>query len=340
MAKNRTSSILKNKNILVTGGTGSIGQSIVKKALEEKVNTVKVFSNDENGLYEMEQTFTDKKIEYVIGDIRNFETVNSIVKGIDIIFHAAALKHVDRCEINPYETVSTNVIGTHNIVEAAIHQKVKKVISISSDKAVSPVGVMGATKLLGEKLLTARDIKTSPKTIFASVRFGNVFHTRGSILPKIENQIKSGGPITLTDKKMKRFFMTKNDAINLIVNAASLAKGGEIFILKMPLLFLNDLFEVMKDILAPKYDLKPHQIKTDIIGVRPGEKLTEYLLTDFEMEHVLETKNFFILPSLFKPFSKSAYSGAKKPKNLSSYFEKMKPISKNDIRKMLKIVYS
>jgi UDP-N-acetylglucosamine 4,6-dehydratase/5-epimerase len=332
-------SILKNKNILVTGGSGSIGQSIVKKSLEDGAKSIKVFSNDENGLYEMEQIFTNKKIEYVIGDIRNFETVNIAVKGIDIIFHTAALKHVDRCELNPFETFTVNIVGTNNVVKAAVNENVKKVISISSDKAVNPIGVMGATKLLGEKLLSAEAFHTKSKTIFASVRFGNVLHTRGSILPKIEDQIKNGGPITLTDKRMKRFFMTKNDAVKLIVNAASLATGGEIFVLKMPLLYLNDLFEVMKEILAPNYGLNPKNIKTKTIGIRPGEKLTEYLLTDFEMEHVLETKDFFILPSLFKSISKSQYPDAKKPDNLYKYFEKIKPMSIQEISKMLKTIY-
>ena len=333
-------SILKNKNILVTGGSGSIGQSIVKKALADGAKSIKVFSNDENGLYEMEQIFTNKKIEYVIGDIRNSETVNIAVKGIDIIFHAAALKHVDRCELNPFETFTVNIVGTNNVVKAAVNENVKKVISISSDKAVNPIGVMGATKLLGEKLLSAEAFHTKSKTIFASVRFGNVLHTRGSILPKIEDQIKNGGPITLTDKRMKRFFMTKDDAVKLIVNATSLATGGEIFVLKMPLLYLNDLFEVMKEILAPNYGLNHKNIKTKIIGIRPGEKLTEYLLTDFEMEHVLETKDFFILPSPFKCLSKSKYPGAKKSTTVYSYFKTMKPISVKDISKMLKTVYS
>lgn len=334
------SSILRNRNILVTGGSGSIGQSLVTKALEDRAKSIKVFSNDENGLYEMEQTFPDKKIEFIIGDIRNSETVNSTVKGTDIIFHAAALKHVDRCELNPFEAFTVNIIGTNNIVKAAVNENVKKVISISSDKAVNPIGVMGATKLLGEKLLSAEAFHNKSNTVFASVRFGNVFHTRGSILPRIENQIKKGGPVTLTDQRMKRFFMTKNDAVKLIVNATSLATGGEIFILKMPLLYLKDLFEVMKDILAPKYGFKPTQIKTTHIGIRPGEKLTEYLLTDFEMEHVLETKDFFILPSLFESISKSKYPGAKKPENLHSYFEKMKPIDIKEISKMLKTVYN
>ena len=332
-------SILKNKNILVTGGSGSIGQSIVKKALDDGAKSVKVFSNDENGLYDMEQIFTNKKIEYIIGDVRNSETVNFAVKGIDIIYHTAALKHVDRCELNPFETFTVNIIGTNNVVKAAVNENVKKVISISSDKAVNPIGVMGATKLLGEKLLSAESFHTKSKTIFASVRFGNVLHTRGSILPRIEDQIKNGGPITLTDKKMKRFFMTKNDAVKLIVNATNIATGGEIFILKMPLLFLNDLFEVMKEILAPKYGFNPKQIKTKIIGIRPGEKLTEYLLTDFEMENVLETKDFFILPSLFKSLSKSKYLGAKKPDNVYSYFENMTPMSVEEISKMLKTSY-
>jgi FlaA1/EpsC-like NDP-sugar epimerase len=333
-------SILKNKNILVTGGSGSIGQSLVTKALEDGAKAIKVFSNDENGLYEMEQTFTNKKIEYVIGDIRNFETVSSAVKGTDIIFHAAALKHVDRCELHPFEAFTVNIIGTNNIVKAAVSENVKKVISISTDKAVNPTGVMGATKLLGEKLLSAEAFHTKSNTVFASVRFGNVLHTRGSILPRVENQIKKGGPITLTDKRMKRFFMTKNEAVKLIVNATSLATGGEIFILKMPVLYLKDLFEVMKEILAPKYGFKPDQIKTTVIGIRPGEKLTEYLLSDFEMEYVLETKDFFILPSLFKPISESRYHGAKKPGILHSYFEKMKPLSVKEISRMLRTVYT
>jgi UDP-N-acetylglucosamine 4,6-dehydratase len=333
-------SILKNKNILVTGGSGSIGQSIVKKALEDGAKSIKVFSNDENGLYEMEQIFTNKKITYVIGDIRNYETVNIAVKGTDIIFHAAALKHVDKCELNPFETFTVNIVGTNNIVKSSVNENVKKVILISSDKAVNPIGVMGATKLLGEKLLSAEAFHTKSKTIFASVRFGNVLHTRGSIVPKIEDQIKNGGPVTLTDKRMKRFFMTKDDAVKLIVNAASLATGGEIFVLKMPLLYLNDLFEAMKEILAPNYGLNHKNIKTKIIGIRPGEKLTEYLLTDFEMQHVLETKDFFILPSLFKSISKSKYPNAKKPDNLYKYFEKMKPMSVQQISKMLKTIYS
>jgi FlaA1/EpsC-like NDP-sugar epimerase len=294
------SNLLKGKNILVTGGSGSIGTEIVRKSLSDGASLVRVFSNDENGLYETELELSGKNTEYVIGDIRNSDTVNSLVKDMDIVFHTSALKHVDRCELNPYEAVTVNTIGAYNICKSSIRESVSKVINISTDKAVNPIGVLGATKLLSEKLISSESFHNKSKTIFSSVRFGNVLQTRGSIIPRIENQIKQGGPITLTDKKMKRFFMTKNQSVELILKAAEYAKGGETFVLKMPLILLNDLFDVMKEVIAPNYDLSPSKIKTKIIGIRPGEKITEYLLTDFELEHVLETTDFFIIPSMFE----------------------------------------
>ena len=331
-------SLLKGKKILVTGGSGSIGKEIVRKSLSDGASFVRVFSNDENGLYETELEFSEKNVEYVIGDIRNSDTVNSIVKDIDIVFHTSALKHVDRCELNPYEAVTVNTIGAYNICKASLKESVSKVINISTDKAVNPVGVLGATKLLSEKLISAESFHNKSKTIFSSVRFGNVLQTRGSIIPRIENQIKNGGPITLTDKKMKRFFMTKNQSVELILKAAENAKGGETFVLKMPLILLNDLFDVMKEVIAPNYDINPSKIKTKIIGIRPGEKITEYLLTDFELENVLETNDFLIIPSMFDSLPKK-YKNAKKPKNIKNYFESLKPISKLEIKNMLQDVY-
>lgn len=333
-------SILNKKNILVTGGTGSIGQALVKRAVSDGAKHIKVFSNDENALYEMELEFANSKnIEYIIGDIRDSDKISSIVKNCDIVFHAAALKHVDRCELHPLETINVNIIGTNNIVQSSIREGVKNVICISTDKAVNPIGVMGATKLLAEKLFSSEAFHSKSKTILASVRFGNVFHTRGSILPKIEKQIQNGGPLTLTDEKMKRFFMTKEDAVNLILNATKTAKGGETFILKMPLLQLKDLFDAMKVVVGPKYGYDPSQLKTKITGIRPGEKLTEYLLTDFEMEHCLETKDFFIIPKMFESLNVKNYPSAKKPKNLKSYLEKSKPVSKAEIIKILQKIY-
>jgi len=333
--------LLKDKVVLVTGGTGSIGEAIVKRALTDGARLVKVFTNDENGLYELEEKFSQSKnLEFIMGDIQDKEMVSSIVKKTEILFHAAALKHVDRCEANPTTAIAVNIIGTKNLIKAALEENVKKVISISTDKAVNPVGVMGATKLLGEKLISAESLQNQSNTVFASVRFGNVFHTRGSILPRIERQIQQGGPIKLTDERMKRFFITKEEAVNLIMQAVKIAKGGETFVLKMQLLQLKDLFEAMKEILAPKYGFKPSQIKTKIIGIRPGEKLIEYLLTDFEMENVLETKELFIIPPLWEAINKNKYPNSRKPKNIQSHFQNLKPINKKQIIKMLKKVYS
>lgn len=333
-------SILTKKSVLITGGSGSIGEALTKKAISDKAKFIKIFSNDENGLYEMESKYgIHKNIEFVIGDIQNEETVSELVKGIDIIFHAAALKHVDRCELYPLEAINVNISGTKNVIKTAINENVERMILISTDKAVNPIGVMGATKLLAEKLISAEAFHNKSKTIFASVRFGNVFHTRGSILPRIEKQIKNGGPITITDVRMMRYFMTKDQAVDLIISATKLAKGGETFVLKMPLLNLNDLFEAMKEVLSSKYGYTPSQIKTKVIGIRPGEKLIEYLLTPFEMENVFETKDFFIIPSVNEPIKNSKYPNAKKPKNLQSYFKNSKTLSKMEILSILKQNY-
>jgi len=335
------SSYLNRKNILITGGSGSIGKSLAKQAISDGAKLVRLFSNDENGLYEIESEFTNlKKLEFVFGDIRDETSVSDVVKNIDVIYHAAALKHVDRCELYPFEAITTNILGTKNIIKSSLNESVDKFVFISTDKAVNPIGVMGATKLLGEKLLSAEAFHKKSKTIFSSVRFGNVFHTRGSILPRIERQIKNGGPLTLTDNRMRRFFMTKEQAVQLIINATKIAKGGETFVLKMPLLRLEDLFESMKEVLASRYGYKPNMIKTKIIGIRPGEKLTEYLLTDFEMENVLETKKFFIIPPLNQFTKPASYYDAKKPKKIKRYFEEFPPLSREKITKIIKELYS
>lgn len=333
-------SFVTGKSILITGGTGSIGSALVQRAISDNAKLIRIFSNDENGLYELESKLgSHKSLEYVFGDIKDEKSVNDATKNIDIVFHAAAMKHVDRCEIYPFEAITVNVIGTKNVASSAIRHDVKKVILISTDKAVNPIGVMGATKLLGEKIFAAEAFHKKSKTIFSSVRFGNVFNTRGSILPKIENQIKNGGPITLTDKRMSRFFMSTDQAINLIMSAATLAKGGETFVLKMPLVNLDDLFEIMKDLICSKYGYDKSKIKTKIIGIRPGEKLIEYLLSKFEMENALETKDFFIIPSLNEKIKNQKYPNAKKPKNISSYFENIKPLSQKQILKILDSIY-
>jgi len=344
MIRNMTS--LSGKNVLVTGGTGSIGEAIARKALIDGSKTVKILSNDENAEYEMEMKMEmefgkkSKNLIFLLGDIRDEDRVNSVMKDVNIVFHAAALKHVDRSELNPFEAINTNILGTKNIIQASLKEGIKKVISISTDKAVNPVGVMGCSKLLAEKLIAAESLLQNSKTIFTSVRFGNVLNTRGSVLPRIEKQIQHGGPITLTDERMQRYFMTKQEAVNLIISASELAKGGEIFVLKMPILRLKDLFEVMKKLLAPKYGFKTSQIKTRITGMKYGEKLIEDLLNEFEAERVLETKDFFILPPLLRKNRKRInYLGAKKPMNVKSYLKNQKPLNQKQIFNMLKKIY-
>jgi len=327
-------SLFKGKKIVVTGGTGSIGRGIVKRVLSDNAKNVVVFSNDEHSQYKMEREFHDKRLTFIIGDIRDEDRVNYAVKGTDIVFHAAALKHVDRCEFNPFEAVTVNIFGTNNIINAASKENVKKVISISTDKAVNPTSVLGSTKLLAEKLISAESFHRKSNTIFSSVRFGNVLNSRGSIIPHIKTQIQKGGPVTLTHKKMKRYFMTTEESVNLIISASKLAIGGEVFVLKMPVVLLSDLFETVIEYFAPKYGYKQSDIKTKIIGMKPGEKLFEYLITDFEMERVLETRDFLIIPPSLDINQKNKYLGAKKPKNIKSTLEP-KSLNKKQILSIL-----
>ena len=331
--------IFKNKKILVTGGSGTIGKALAIRALKEGAKQVKVFSNDENGQYEMEKEIgSSKKVEFLIGDIRDEDRVHEVVSGSDIVFHAAALKHVDRCEHNPFEAVMVNIMGTKNVIRAAEKERVEKVISISTDKAVNPVSVMGATKLLGEKLIAAETLNKNSKTIFSSVRFGNVLVSRGSILPQIEKQIQKGGPITLTDKGMKRFFMTVDQAVDLIISATNVMKGSETFVLKMPLMNLEDLFEVMRDMLAPKYGFKSSQVSIKVIGKRPGEKLVEDLITDFDTDKTIETNEFFIIPHSEDYLSRT-YPKMKNNSKVKKYFDELKPLTKKEIKNLLETVY-
>jgi len=326
--------LFKGKKIVVTGGTGSIGSGIVKRVLSDNAKKVVVFSNDEHAQYKMEEEFDDKRLVFIIGDIRDEDRVNYAIKGTDIVFHAAALKHVDICEFNPSEAVTVNILGTKNIIDAASKENVKKVISISTDKAVNPTSVLGSTKLLAEKLISAESFHRKSNTVFSSVRFGNVLNSRGSIIPHIKRQIMKGGPVTLTHKKMKRYFMTREESVNLIISASKLALGGEVFVLKMPVILLSDLFETIIESLAPKYGYKQSDIKTKIIGMKPGEKLFEYLITDFEIDHVLETRDFLIIPPSLDINRKNKYPGAKKPKNIKATLEP-KPLNKKQILSIL-----
>lgn len=323
----------KDKSILVTGGVGSIGSVLVKKLLELDPRVIRIFDNNETGLYDLYNELQSKKIRPLIGDIRDKERINRALEGIDIVFHASALKHVPLCEYNPFDAIKTNILGTQNMMDAALDHAIEKVILISTDKAANPTNVMGATKLLAERLTVSMNYYRGIRsTAFSCVRFGNVLNTRGSVVPLFKNQIAKGGPVTLTDSGMTRFMMTVPKAIDLVFKATELTQGGEIFILKMPALRIKDLAEVMVEKLAPRCGYKPEDVKIKNIGKRPGEKIYEELMTSYEAEYAYENEDMFIvlpenfeeifslssmLPKGFKKTDRMAYSSNENPSLLN-----------------------
>lgn len=290
---------LKNKTILVTGGTGSFGQNFVKYLLKKTAaRKIIIFSRDEFKQYHMNQeiTNTNDRLRYFIGDVRDLPRLQRAFHEIDIVVHAAALKHIPAMEYNPLEAVKTNVIGTQNVIEAAVDQKVKKVLLISSDKAAAPANLYGATKLCGEKLFTAANIYAPKKTFFASVRYGNVMGSRGSVIEALQKN-KKNKTFSLTHPEMTRFWITLPESIALVMFALEQMVGGEIFIPKIPSMKLVDVLGAI----VPQADKK-------ITGVRPGEKLHEVLITEEEARHTMELENYYVIIPEFNYFSWDAYN--------------------------------
>lgn len=289
----------ENKTILVTGGAGSIGSALVKRLLKYNPKTVRILDINETGLFNLEQEIRSSNTRFLIGDIRDKERLLRAVEGVDIIFHAAALKHVPLCESNPFEAVQTNVLGTKNLIEAVLQENVEKFITISTDKAVNPINVLGASKLLAERLTVSANLyKGKRKVKFSCVRFGNVLNSQGSVLPIFKNQVEKGGPVEITDKGMTRFVMSIDRAIELVLKAGQISKGGEIFIFKMSALRINDLAKAIIEEMAPRYGHNPKKIKVKSVGKRNGEKMYEELMNEDEAEIVHETGDMFILSSL------------------------------------------
>lgn len=279
----------EGKDILVTGGCGSIGSEIVRQLIGYNPKRIRVFDNSESGHFYLNQKLGSDKIRNLIGDVRDRDRVFRAMEGVDIVFHAAALKHVPFCEYNPFEAVYTNIIGSKHVVEAAIQNKVKTVIGISTDKAVNPVNTMGATKLLSERIIINAPLGTAP-TSFACVRFGNVLDSTGSVIPIFREQIANGGPVTITSEEMTRFFMTIPQAVSLTLEAAERVKGREIFILKMSALNIKDLADVLIETFSDGKD-----IAISNMGIRPGEKLYEVLFTEEELPYITEEEEMFVL---------------------------------------------
>lgn len=286
-----------DKTITITGGAGSIGSVLVQQILRLGPKKLKILDINESGLFYLQEKIKNEcniPVDYFIADIRDKDRINQIIPGTDILFHVAALKHVPLCENNPFEAIKTNVFGTQNLIEVAKNECVEKFLTISTDKAVNPVNTMGATKLLSEKL-TLNAAKSSNTTIFSCIRFGNVLNSIGSVIPIFANQISRGGPVTITDPRMTRFFMSMDDAVKLVIEASIHMIGGEIFILKMRTVRISDLAEVMIDLLASKYGYRSEEISIKKIGIRPGEKLFEELLNNTEEPDVNESGGMYII---------------------------------------------
>lgn len=324
--------IYKGKRILVTGGTGTIGSELVRQLLQFSPEVIRLFSRDESKQFDLQQEFRSySNIRYLLGDIRDKERLKRAMEGIDIVFHAAALKHVPACEYNPFEAVKTNVLGTQNIIECALDEEVERVIAISTDKVANPTNTMGATKLLAEKLMAAANYyKGARKTVFACVRFGNVMGSRGSVIPLFIQQVARGGPITMTDPGMTRFMMSIPEAVKLVLRAGKTAKGGETFILKMPALRLGDLAEVIVEEVAPKYNFDKSEIEIDIIGLRAGEKLHEELMTADEATRAVELQDMFVIYPSIAPEDNRIEGKYQAYRSDTGYM-----LSKTEIREML-----
>jgi UDP-glucose 4-epimerase len=283
--------MLKNKTLLITGGTGSFGNAVLNKFINSDIKEIRIFSRDEKKQEDMRIELNSSKVKFYIGDVRNFDSINAAVAGVDYIFHAAALKQVPSCEFYPIEAVKTNILGTENVLNAAQQNKVEKVICLSTDKAVYPINAMGVSKAMMEKIMAAKArISQNTNTIYTCTRYGNVMASRGSVIPLFIKQIKEGKSLTITDPNMTRFLMSLSEAVDLVLYAFENARQGDIFVQKSPAATIFDLAKSVKEIFKADNEIK-------IIGTRHGEKLYETLLTREEMAKSEDLGNYYrILP--------------------------------------------
>lgn len=281
--------MFSNKSLLISGGTGSFGNAVLRRFLESDVREVRIFSRDEKKQDDMRRKYKSDKLKFYIGDVRDFQSVMNAVRGVDYIFHAAALKQVPSCEFYPLEAVKTNVLGTENVLEAAVQSNVKRVVCLSTDKAVYPINAMGISKAMMEKVVVAKS-RSSGGTVICGTRYGNVMASRGSVIPLFTNQIRSGQPITITDPSMTRFMMTLDDAVDLVLYAFQHGRSGEIFVQKAPAATIKILARALTGLLgAPEH-------RIDVIGTRHGEKLFEALLSREEMSAAEDLGDYYRVP--------------------------------------------
>jgi UDP-N-acetylglucosamine 4,6-dehydratase len=305
----------KDKTLLITGGTGSFGNAVLKKFADTDIKEIRIFSRDEKKQDDMRQEYKNPKITYYIGDVRNKRSVDNAMKGVDFVFHAAALKQVPSCEFFPIEAVNTNVLGCENVLDSAIEFGVSKVIVLSTDKAVYPINAMGMSKALSEKVMIAKSRNLNGSdTILCGTRYGNVMASRGSVIPLFVDQIKAGKEITVTDPAMTRFMMTLEEAVELVLFAFKNAANGDIFVQKSPAATLDVLIKALKELYNASSEVKT-------IGTRHGEKLYETLVTREEMAKAIELEKYFRIPADTRDLNYGKYftEGEKEMAKLGEY---------------------
>ncbi len=283
--------MFRNKVLLVTGGTGSFGNAVSRRFLDSDIAEIRVFSRDEKKQDDMRKKYNNPKLKFYIGDVRDYSSILGATRGVDYIFHAAALKQVPSCEFFPMEAVKTNIHGTDNVLEAAIHNKVRRVVCLSTDKAAYPINAMGISKAMMEKVMVAKSRNLSDdETIICGTRYGNVMASRGSVIPLFVDQIRAGQPITITDANMTRFMMSLDDAVDLVLHAFTHGASGDIFIHKAPACTIETLVQALLKIM----NVPDHEV--NIIGTRHGEKLYETLLSREEMAAAEDQAKYFRVP--------------------------------------------
>ena len=304
-----------NKVLMITGGTGSFGKAVLKRFLETNIREIRIFSRDEKKQDDMRTRFNNPKLKFYIGDVRDFGSINNALKGVDYVFHAAALKQVPSCEFYPMEAIKTNVSGTENLIEAAVANNVKRVILLSTDKAVYPVNAMGISKALAEKLLIAKSrMLNDSETVLCATRYGNVMASRGSVIPLFVSQIKQQQPLTITDPNMTRFLMSLEQSVELVLFAFENGRQGDIFVQKAPASTISVLVQAIKEIFNSNSD-------TRVIGTRHGEKLYESLISREEMAKAEDMGSYYRIPADNRDLNYSHYfsEGEKTISELDDY---------------------
>jgi len=332
----------QGKRIFITGVCGTVGRELLRQVVKRGPGAVIGLDNNESALFFLaEEHRSVEGVHLTLGDIRDRSQLTRMMRGTDIVLHTAAYKHVMLCEQSPSDAVQTNILGTINVLEAASANRVERVLFTSSDKAVNPTNVMGTSKLMGERLMTAANAhRQGVGPIFASTRFGNVLGSRGSVIPLFRRQVVRGGPVTLTDPQMTRFIMTLAEAVRLVMDSTFLARGGEVFVTKMPAVRIADLAEAMVEELADLHEFDPAEIEIQTIGSKPGEKLFEELINEEEIRRTLELERYFVVLPAFKSRYEEvqySYPGMSTPGVREPYNSTLRePMSKRDLREFLR----